>query len=119
MARGTIEVMRPQAGGGATPITPKNGVSGRSSPHGSRPTIRVRSSGMLSDARLVEIVGQGAGERPDQVIAPVLPELDVENLDLEHVAGLGALDGDRSGQDMAGRACARSWHESPAVSGGT
>src|SRR6266481_9147368 len=39
IARGISEVMRPQAGGGATPITPKNGLSGRSSPQGSRPTI--------------------------------------------------------------------------------
>ena len=50
----------------------------------------------------VEIVGQGAGERPDHIVAPVLPELDVEDLDLQHVAGLGALDRDRTGQDMAG-----------------
>ena len=50
----------------------------------------------------MEIVGQGAGERTDQVVAPVLPELDVEDVDLEHVAGLGALDRDRPGQDMAG-----------------
>ena len=49
----------------------------------------------------MEIVGQGAGERPDQIVAPVLPELDVEDVDLQHVAGLGALDRDRAGQDMA------------------
>ena len=49
----------------------------------------------------MEIVGQGAGQRLDQVIAPVLPELDVEDVDLQHVAGLGALDRDRAGQDMA------------------
>ena len=48
MARGISEVMRPQAGGGATPITPKNGFSGKSRPQGSRPTMRSRSSGMLS-----------------------------------------------------------------------
>ena len=103
IARGISEVMRPQAGGGATPITPKNGFSGRSSPHGSRPTMRSRSSGMLSSAGLVEIVGQGAGERADQIVAPVLPQLDVENLDLQHVAGLGALDRDGPGQDMTGQ----------------
>ena len=33
--------------------------------------------------------------------APVLPELDVEDLDLQHVAGLGALDRNRAGQDVA------------------
>ena len=50
----------------------------------------------------MEIVGQGAGERADQVVAPVLPEFYVENLDFEHVAGRGALDRNRPGQDMAG-----------------
>jgi len=49
---------------------------------------------------LVEIVGQGAGEWTDQVIAPVLPEPDVENLDFKHVARFGAFDGDWTGQDM-------------------
>ena len=52
---------------------------------------------------LVEIVRQGAGQGADQVPAPVLPQLDVENFDLQHVAGLGALDRDRTGQDMAGQ----------------
>ena len=51
----------------------------------------------------MEIVGQGAGQRPDQVVAPVLPELDVEDVDLQHIAGLGAFDRDRAGQDMAGQ----------------
>ena len=35
MARGMTEVMRPQFGGGATPITPKNGLSLSLPPHGS------------------------------------------------------------------------------------
>ncbi|MEY9130540.1 hypothetical protein ACVIW3_000162 [Bradyrhizobium diazoefficiens] len=51
----------------------------------------------------MEIVGQGAGQRPDQIPAPVLPELDVEDLDREHVAGFGPLDRDRSGEDVAGQ----------------
>src|SRR5262249_30381980 len=55
----------------------------------------------VENTRLVEIVRQGAGERLDQVVAPVLPELDVEDVNLEHVAGLGAFDGDRAGKDMA------------------
>ena len=93
--------MRPQAGGGATPITPKNGFSGRSSPQGSRPTIRFAIERNVDQPGLVEIVGQGAGERPDQIVTPVLPQADVEDLDLQHVAGLGALDRDRTGQDMA------------------
>lgn len=57
----------------------------------------------VQDAGLVEIVGQGAGQRPDHVPAPILPELHVEDLDREHVAGLGPLDRDRAGEDMAGQ----------------
>ena len=51
----------------------------------------------------MEIVGQGAGQRLDHVPAPILPELDVQDLDRQHVAGLGALDRDRAGEDMAGQ----------------
>jgi hypothetical protein len=47
--------------------------------------------------------GRGAGQRPDQIPAPVLPQLDVENLDLQHVAGLCPFDRDRAGQDVAGQ----------------
>jgi hypothetical protein len=51
--------------------------------------------------RLVEIVGQGARQRTDQIVAPVLPQLDVENVELQYVAGFGAGNRDRAGQDMA------------------
>ena len=34
--RGGIDEIMPHAGGGATPITPKNGPSGSSAPHGRR-----------------------------------------------------------------------------------
>ena len=93
--------MRPQAGGGATPITPKNGFSGRSSPHGMPADHPLAVERDVEQPRLVEIVGQGAGQRLDQIVAPVLPELDVEDVDLQHVAGRGAFDRDRAGQDMA------------------
>jgi hypothetical protein len=48
----------------------------------------------------MEIVGQGARQRADQIPAPVLPELDVEDFDFEHVTGAGAFDRDRPGQNM-------------------
>ena len=44
--RGSFEAMVPNAGGGATPITPKNGASASSVPHGSGHTPRARSTGM-------------------------------------------------------------------------
>ncbi len=49
----------------------------------------------------MEIIGQGAGERFDQVVAPILPQPDVKDIDLQHIAGLGALDRDRAGEDVA------------------
>ena len=51
----------------------------------------------------MEIVGQSAGERPNKVIPPILPESDVQNFDLQNVARLGTLDGDGAGQDMSGQ----------------
>jgi hypothetical protein len=48
-----------------------------------------------------EILGQGAGERPLCVPAPVGAELDVEDFDGQGVAALGAFDIDRAGQDVA------------------
>ena len=56
----------------------------------------------IEQPRLVEIIGQGAAERTDQVVAPILPELHLEDVHFEDVARLGALYGDRPGQDMAG-----------------
>src|SRR5437764_497549 len=50
----------------------------------------------------MEIVWQGAGEGPDQVIAPILPEPDIEDFNLQDIAGLSAFDRDRTGQDMSG-----------------
>ena len=50
----------------------------------------------------MEIVGQGAGQRPDQIVAPVLPELYIENLDLEHVARFRTRDRNRTGEDVTG-----------------
>ncbi len=56
----------------------------------------------IQKPRFVEIVGQGAGQRTDQIVAPILPELDVEDVHLQHIAGLGAFDRNGAGQDMAG-----------------
>jgi len=41
-----LEAIVPNAGGGATPITPKNGASSSSVPQGSEHTRRSRSTGM-------------------------------------------------------------------------
>jgi hypothetical protein len=40
--------MRPQLAGGATPITPKNGINGKSRPHERRAFMASRSSGIIS-----------------------------------------------------------------------
>ena len=54
----------------------------------------------MHEPHLVEVVLQRAGERADDVEAPVLPQLHVEDLDLQHVTRLRALDRDRAGQDV-------------------
>ncbi len=64
--------------------------------------MRVAIERDVEDARLVEIVGQRAGQRLDQIVAPVLAQLDVEDVDLQHVAGLGTDYGDRAGEDVPG-----------------
>src|SRR5207302_6422188 len=47
-----------------------------------------------------EILGERAGERPDPRVAPILPRLDRQDLDLQDVAGLGIRDRNRAGPDM-------------------
>jgi hypothetical protein len=47
-----------------------------------------------------EVVRQGSGERPVEVVAPVLAQAHVEDAQLEHVPGLRALDRHRPGQDV-------------------
>ena len=43
--------MRPAEGGGATPMLPKNGFNGISTPPGNVAIIRLASSGMISACR--------------------------------------------------------------------
>jgi hypothetical protein len=70
----------PQAGGGAVPITPKNGVE-----HD------------VDVAVLGKIVRQSARERTHGVVAPVVEHVDRLDVDLEHLARFCALDRDGSG----------------------
>ena len=100
--RGSFEAMVPNAGGGATPITPKNGASVSSVPHGSDAHAARAIDRDVAEHRLVEILRQRAGERADHVVAPVGARLDLLDADLQHVARLGAGDGDRAGDDVAG-----------------
>jgi len=47
---GSVEIA-PQAAGGATPMTPKNGRSSISMPQGRRPIMRLASSALWISAR--------------------------------------------------------------------
>ena len=47
-----------------------------------------------------KVVGQGAGERAHGVVAPVVEHIDRLDVDLKHLSRFGALDRDRSGQDV-------------------
>ena len=48
----------------------------------------------------LEIKRQGPRQRPDKVIAPVLPQRDIEDIHLQHVAGHSPAHRHGSGQDM-------------------
>ena len=79
---------------------PKNGASGQLEPPGQPADVALLIERDMHEPRLVEVVLQRAGERADDVEAPVLPQLHVEDLDLQHVTRLRALDRDRAGQDV-------------------
>ena len=57
---GTMEVMVPHSGGGATPITPKNALHGMSTPQGSFAIWASRSSGMFK----TRLFGKSSGREP-------------------------------------------------------
>ena len=54
----------------------------------------------VDEAHLLEIVRQGSNERPDHVVAPVVVQIDRLDADFEHLSGLGAAHGHRSGEDV-------------------
>ena len=103
MARGMTDVTRPQFGGGATPITPKNGLSGSLPPQGSCTVLAFLSIGRICNMKSGKSSGSVPSKRDDEIEAPVLPQHDVENIDLQNVAGVRALDIDRAGQEMRAR----------------
>jgi hypothetical protein len=82
-------------------MMPKNGFRSISRPHGRVATPRLESIGNVGQAIERKILGQGAGQRPLGIPAPVGAELDVEHLDRQRIAALGAFDMDRAGQDVA------------------
>ena len=57
----------------------------------------------MQQAFVRKVFRQGAGQGANDVVAPVLAELHVDDPDLENIARPCALDGDRSGQNMAGQ----------------
>jgi hypothetical protein len=68
-AKVAVRATGPHAGGGATTMTPKNGLSGSSRPHG-QPSDHARTvKGNMNDTGICEIVGQCASERPNEVVA--------------------------------------------------
>jgi hypothetical protein len=51
-------------------------------------------------AVLGEIIRQGAGERAHRIVAPIIEHIDRLDVDLKHLPGLGAFDGNGTGQDV-------------------
>ena len=92
----------PQSAGGATPITPKKGESGRvmPGPTGTRAGHRLLVDRDVQHAAVGEVLRQGADQRAEAAEAPVAAELDPLDVDAQAVAGLGALHRDRPGEDV-------------------
>ena len=61
---------------------------------------RWRSIALCHILRIGKSSGRVPDQRPDAGIAPILPRLDRQDVDLQDIARLGALDRDRPGQDM-------------------
>src|SRR6266850_3474314 len=78
-ARGTGEPHRPQSGGGAVAMIPKNGSSGISLPQGIMQTLRCRSILGWMVFIVSEFVRQRAQQRQYRCKPPVLSHLHVEN----------------------------------------
>jgi hypothetical protein len=54
----------------------------------------------MDNAVLGEIVRQAAGERAHRIVAPVIEHIDRLDVDLKHLPGPGAFDGNGTGQDV-------------------
>ena len=69
-------------------------------PQGRRQVLRSRSTGMWRQEVSGKSSGNRAGQRAEAAIAPVVAELDLVDADFQHVARLGAGNGDRPGDQM-------------------
>src|SRR5208282_4300430 len=54
----------------------------------------------MNEPHFRKVVRHRAGKRTDDVVAPVLAQLDFADADFEHAAGLCTFDRDRPGQDV-------------------
>ena len=81
-------------------MTPKNGASGRSTPHGSLAILRSMSMRMMRKRGSGKSSGSTPIKRQDRVVGPVLPQLDRLDANFKHMAGLRAFDKNRAGEDM-------------------
>lgn len=102
--------MPPKARGTGLPTRPQ---AGRGGAHDAEERVegQLRAPGQAAEAAggvdvgvdglvLGELVRQGAEERQDRHEAPVEAELQVEDVDLQHVARLGALHVDGAGDEV-------------------
>ena len=64
-------------------------------------TVKIKRDQSVVSVR--EVVGQCACKRLDEVIAPVLTQLHIDDAYFQHVARLSPVDCDRPGQDMPGQ----------------
>ena len=105
---GGLLLTRPSSGAGATPMLPKNGLSGMTMPGMNSAVIVVRSSVMIFDrTRPIAVLRDEAAAA---VVAVVDRQVDRQHLHLEHVARLRAFDIDRTGQNVPARSAPIAGH---------
>ena len=80
---------------GATPTSPQNGTTGRRMPGRNSARSPARGTGVIRRYGIGEVVGEQPEARDARRPAPV-GRLELEEVDLERVAGLGAVDRDRA-----------------------
>ena len=103
--RGTGEPQRPQLGGGAVAMMPKNGSSGISGAPWHDADFALAVDHGMDRFIIGEFVRQRSEQRQDRYEAPVLTDLYVEDVDLKRVAGLAPLHIDWARDEMRSRSC--------------
>ena len=81
-------------------MMPKKGSSGISVPHGIVQDIARAINDWMNGLVVGEFLRERSEQGKNRNEAPILPNLHIENFDLQRVAGLSAFDVNRPGDEM-------------------